>query len=91
MRRYDQTRFVRSIIKELRQEGKPIGIKSGSRGGYFTARNDAELQSTIETFHRRAMSSLQQEAALKRISFNELLEQYELEISQATEKKEKAA
>lgn len=89
-RRYDQTRFIRSIIKELREAGRPIGIKSGNNGGYFTARNDEELESTIQTFHCRAMSSLRQEAALKRISFNELLEQYELELSQ-TEQEKKAS
>jgi len=82
-RRIDQTRFIRTIIKELREDGRPIGIKAGSKnGGYFTARNDEELKTTIETFHCRAMSSLKQEAALKRITFNELLEQYELELSQ---------
>lgn len=81
-RRYDQTRIIRSIIKELREDGKPIGIKAGSNGGYFTARNDEELESTIQLFHHRAMSSLRQEAALKRISFSELLEQYELELSE---------
>jgi len=81
-RRLDQTRFIRTIIKELREQGCPIGIKGGKNGGYFTARNDEELKKTIETFHSRAMSSLKQEAALKRISFNELLEQYELELSQ---------
>lgn len=81
-RRYDQTRIIRSIIKDLREDGRPIGIKPGSNGGYFTARNDEELESTIRLFHGRAMSSLKQEAALKRISFSELLEQYELELSQ---------
>jgi len=86
-RRYDQTRIIRSIIKELREDGRPIGIKAGSNGGYFTAQNDEELESTILLFHHRAMSSLKQEAALKRISFSELLEQYELELSE----KDKAA
>jgi len=80
-RRYNQTRFIRSVIKELREAGCPVGIKAGSTGGYFTARNDAELESTIQMFHRRAISSLKQEAALKKITFNELLEQYEYELS----------
>jgi len=88
-RRLDQTRFIRTIIKELREAGRPICIKAGTKnGGYFTARNEEELKKTIETFHSRAMSSLKQEAALKRISFNELLEQYELELSlEATQEK----
>lgn len=87
-RRLDQTRFIRTIIKELREAGRPIGIKGGNGGGYFTARNQEEVESTIKQFHGRAISSLKQEAALKRISFNELLEQYELELSQqATQEK----
>ena len=81
-RRIDQTRIIRSIIVALREESCPIGIKAGSGGGYFWARNDAELEATIVTFHKRAISSLKQEAALKRIPFGELLEQYELELSQ---------
>lgn len=77
-RRYDQTRFIRSIIKDLREEGMAIGI---AKNGYFLARNAQELEATIQTFHKRAISSLKQEAALKRLTFNELLEQYELELS----------
>ena len=91
-RRTDQTRMVRTIIKELREEGHPIGIKAGSSGGYFIARTDEELKKTIEIFHNRAISSLKQEAALKRIGFNELLEQYEFELTeQQSDKQEKAA
>ena len=81
-RRYDQTRIIRSIVKDLREEGCPIGIKGGKSGGYFWARNDAELKSTIEKFHHRAMSSLQQEAALRRIPFNQLLLELEEEHNQ---------
>ena len=80
-RRYDQTRNVRSVICELRNEGSPIGNKSGKDGGYFMARNEKELQETVGAFHSRAMSSLRQEAALKRIPFGELLKQFELEYS----------
>lgn len=89
-RRYDQTRIIRSIIVDLREEGCPIGIKAGSNGGYFWARNDEELESTIQTFHKRAISSFKQEAALKRIPFGKLLEQYELELSQQPQLQEAA-
>ena len=84
-RQLDQTRFIRTIVKELREAGRPIGIKGGNGGGYFTARSQEEVESTIKQFHGRAVSSLKQEAALKQISFNDLLEQYELELSQQTE------
>ncbi len=86
-RRYDQTRFIRSIVKELREDGMPIGI---AKHGYFIARSTEELATTISTFHKRAMSSLKQEAALKRLTFNELLEQYELELT-VNNTQEKAA
>ncbi len=84
-RKYDQTRITRSIIEQLRREGVPVGNRSGSEGGYFLARNDEELKPTINVFHARAMSSLGQEAALKRMPFEELLRQYELELQQETE------
>jgi len=82
MKRYDQTRFIRTIVKELREEGCPIGNKAGNAGGYFWASNDEELKNTIENFHHRAMSSLKQEAALRRISFNQLLLELEDEYEQ---------
>lgn len=79
-RRYDQTRIVRSVVEQLRREGCPIALKAGIGGGYFWARSEAELDTTVRWFHRRAMSSLQQEAALKRVPFGELLRQYHLEL-----------
>lgn len=80
-KRYDQTRVIRSLVKDLREEGTPIGNRSGIRGGYFWAQCDKELESTIAIFHERAFSSFKQEAALKRISIDELIEQYKLEIN----------
>lgn len=87
-RRYDQTRIVRSVVEQLRREGRPIGLVSGRGGGYFVAQSDTELQPTIDWFHSRAMSSLQQEAALKRITFGELLQQYRLELDPETDRQE---
>lgn len=84
--RYNQTRLIRSIVKDLREEGCPIGIKGGTSGGYFWARNDAELKGTIEKFHKRSMSGLRQEAALRRITFNQLLLELEDEYNKQQEK-----
>ncbi|HFE31899.1 MAG TPA: hypothetical protein ENJ17_01160 [Gammaproteobacteria bacterium] len=81
-RRVDQTRIIRSLVEELRQDGCPIGFKGGRCGGYFWARNDNELASTINTFHSRAMSGLRQEAALRRIPMNEVIEQHKLELKE---------
>lgn len=84
-RRYDQSRITRSLVEELRREGMPIAHKGGRNGGYYLARNEAELQQTIEWFHSRAMSSLKQEAALKRMSPNTVIEQYKIELQQEQE------
>lgn len=81
-RRYDQTRIIRSLVEQLRRDGVPIANRGGKTGGYYLAENEAELDGTIRNFHNRAMSSLQQEAALKRIDINQLFEQYKLELTQ---------
>ena len=80
-RRYDQTRVIRSIVKQLREDGHPI---ANGTGGYYMAASAEALQPTIERYHQRAMSSLKTEAALKKIDPAGLVEQYRLEL-QATE------
>lgn len=79
MRKYDQTRIIRSVIKQLREEGQPIADCSS---GYYMADSTAALQPTIDKFHHRAMSSLRTEAALKKIQPGSLIKQYELEITE---------
>ncbi|WP_049764595.1 hypothetical protein [Thioalkalivibrio sulfidiphilus] len=81
-RRYDQSRITRSLITELRQEGHAIAHKPGAGGGYYMARNEDELKDTAAWFRKRAMSSLRQEAALRRISLGALIEQYQLELKE---------
>ncbi|HEC12296.1 MAG TPA: hypothetical protein ENI80_03460 [Acidiferrobacteraceae bacterium] len=76
----DQSRIIRAIITELRREGMPIGNRGGKYGGYFLARNPKELKPTERVFHKRAMSSLQQEAYLKRAPFKDVLAQHQLEF-----------
>lgn len=79
-RRYDQTRATRSCVAQLRREGCPIGYRMGRAGGYFWAASARELESTIHTFHGRALSSLAQEKALRRITSAQLARQIELEL-----------
>lgn len=81
-KRYDQSRVIRSIVEQLRQEGARIGRKGGKHGGYFWARNDEEMMATAEWFHSRAMSALKQEAAIKRVTTKELIKQYETEFNE---------
>lgn len=77
-KRHEQTRPVRELVNQLRNEGCPIG---SCRGGYFWARDEKELDGTLAKLHTSAMTSLKTEAALKRISFSQLLKQYEIEFS----------
>lgn len=81
-RRYDQTRVIRSIVKELRDDGYPI---ANGKGGYYLATSVAALQATIDRYHQRAMSSLKTEAALRKIDPSGVIEQYRLELNQAKE------
>lgn len=78
-KRHEQTRPVRELVNQLRNEGCPIG---SCRGGYFWARDEKELGPTLDTLHSQAMTRLKTEAALKRIPFGQLLKQYHLEFSQ---------
>ena len=81
-KRYDQSRVIRSIVEQLRREGARIGRKGGKYGGYFWARNDDELATTVDWFHARAMSALKQEAALRRANTKDLIRQYEIELNE---------
>ena len=81
-KRYDNTRIIRSLVTQLRREAWPVAILGGRAGGYFLARDAAELAPTIEVFHSRALASLTQEKHLRQIPFSDLLEQFELELTQ---------
>ncbi len=79
-RKWDETRIVRSIIRQLRQEGLPIGTRNGTAAGYFIAETDEEMEATINKFHKAGLGGFRMEAALKNISFTELFKQYQLEL-----------
>lgn len=80
-RRYDESRIVRSVVEQLRREGHAICHHNGRGGGYFMAASDAELADTAQWFRQRAMSAFRQEAALKRISLTDLVEQLHLDLA----------
>lgn len=82
MRKYDQTRVVRSIVRELREDGHPI---ANGKNGYYLATSTAALKPTIDKFHQRAMSSLKTEAALRKIDPSGVIQQYQLELNQEKE------
>ena len=76
-KRYDQTRIVRSLVDQLRRQGCPI---AHGANGYFWADDPADLEPTIRWFHLRALASLRQERALRRVPFAAVLEQYRLDL-----------
>jgi len=80
-RRYDESRIVRSVVEQLRREGHAVCHHNGKGGGYFMAASDEELADTARWFRQRAMSAFKQEAALKRISLVELVEQLRLDLA----------
>jgi len=80
-RRYDESRIVRSVVEQLRREGHAICHHNGRGGGYFMAANENELSDTAGWFRQRAMSAFRQEAALKRISLTDLVEQLHLDLA----------
>ena len=76
-KRYDQTRIVRSLVDQLRRQGRPI---AHGNSGYFWADDPADLEPTIRWFHLRALASLRQERALRRVPFSQVLEQHALDF-----------
>jgi hypothetical protein len=81
MRKVNQTRLIRSVIAELQEDGEPIVHKSGQEGGYYTAETKAELEQEAAWFRKRALSAFRREKMLRRISDEELLRQYALELN----------
>lgn len=80
-KRYDQSRIIRSVVRELRQEGMAICNRYGHGGGYFVAASDEDIDDTCRVLHSRALSSLEIERDLRRINVGALLEQLELELN----------
>lgn len=69
-------RAVRELVVALRLEGQHICAHPSS--GYYIAENAAELDQTCLFLYDRAMTSLQQVAAMKRISLPDLRGQLHL-------------
>lgn len=69
-------RALRHQIEELRREGHHICGHPST--GYFIARDEAELVRTCGYLYARAMTSLQQIAAMRRVSLPDLRGQLRL-------------
>lgn len=69
-------RHLRRVIEALRCNGHPVCALPGR--GYFLAETNAELEHTCEFLYSRAMTSLRQVAAIKRVSLPDLRGQLRL-------------
>jgi len=71
-------RKLRQVIVALRDAGHPIGGMPDT--GYFLARSDDELDATCEFLYSRAMTTLRQVAALRRVALPDLRGQLRLPV-----------
>lgn len=70
------TRQLREVVVQLRLEGHHVCATP--ENGYFLAANAEELDATCLFLHERAMTTLKQIAAMKRISLPDLRGQLHL-------------
>ena len=73
-------RQLRTVVNQLRKEGNQIC--SSPTGGYFIAKSEEELLECCEFLHARAMDSLEQIAAMKRVAVPNLRKQLKLPIQE---------
>ena len=71
-------RHLRQLITGLRMEGHHICAHPNH--GYFIAANDGELDATARFLFERALSSLKQIAAMKRVSLPDLAGQLRIDL-----------
>lgn len=69
-------RELRHVIEELRRDGQHICGHPST--GYYLAESDAELDETCRFLFNRAMTSLTQVAAMRRVSLPDLRGQLRL-------------
>ena len=69
-------RHLRNVVEQLRLEGYPVCAHPSH--GYYLAASDADLELTCDYLRSRAMKSLQQIAAMRRVSLPDLLGQLRL-------------
>jgi hypothetical protein len=69
-------RELRHVIELLRREGEHIC--GTTRDGYYVARDEGELTETCQFLYDRAMTSLTQVAAMRRVSLPDLAGQLRL-------------
>ncbi len=66
-------REIRRLVVDMRKKGIPVCACPSQ--GYYLAQNDEEVEEVCRHLHQRAMTSLQQIAALRRIALPDLIGQ----------------
>lgn len=69
-------RELRHVVKALRKQGHHVCAHP--KDGYYLAENTAELQQCLDYLTHRAMCSLEQVAAMKKLSLPDLFGQMRL-------------
>ncbi len=70
--RINDTKLLRELITELRDEGVPIcSASASSGGGYYLAAGGSELTNYLRRNEIRALKILQRNSRIKRISLRE--------------------
>jgi len=73
-----QCRTLRHVIELLRREGNHIA--ADPHHGYFIARTNEELNDTCTFLYNRAMTSLTQIGAMKRIAMPDIAGQLRIDV-----------
>jgi len=76
-------RHIRHLVVDLRKKGIPIAACPSQ--GYFIAENEDDLENTCRNLHDRAMTSLQQLAALKKMALPDLMGQMGIDAQQGAQ------
>jgi hypothetical protein len=78
------TRKLRKLITDLRNEGYPICSTSGAEGGgYYLASAGSELDDHCRRIHARAMRLLVMESRLRKMALPELMGQISTALARA--------
>ncbi len=81
--RINDTRGMRYLITELRDEGVPVcSIVAPNGGGYYLASTSGELDNWLGRDHRKALRILAREAKIRRTTLPELLGQMHLNMTE---------
>ena len=79
--RINDTRKLRDLITEMRDDGQPVmSNSSSSGGGYWIAASGSELNAYCDKGKRKAVGMLARIAKMKRVSLPEYLGQLQLEL-----------